>query len=31
MTSGKNIEFNPLPEFALKIIKAGGLLKYIKK
>ena len=30
-TSGKNIEFNPLPDFALEIIKNGGLLEHIKK
>ena len=30
-TSGKNIEFNPLPDFALEIIKNGGLLDHIKK
>jgi 3-isopropylmalate/(R)-2-methylmalate dehydratase small subunit len=30
-TSGKNIEFNPLPDFALEIINDGGLLEHIKK
>jgi 3-isopropylmalate/(R)-2-methylmalate dehydratase small subunit len=30
-TSGKNIEFNPLPDFALEIIRDGGLLEHIKK
>jgi 3-isopropylmalate/(R)-2-methylmalate dehydratase small subunit len=30
-TSGKNIEFNPLPDFALEIINDGGLLDHIKK
>lgn len=30
-TSGKNIEFNPLPDFALEIISDGGLLDHIKK
>jgi 3-isopropylmalate/(R)-2-methylmalate dehydratase small subunit len=30
-TTGKDIKFNPLPEFALEIINAGGLLEHIKK
>ncbi|MDO8301642.1 MAG: 3-isopropylmalate dehydratase small subunit [Sedimentisphaerales bacterium] len=30
-TSGKNIEFNPLPDFALDIINDGGLLEHITK
>ncbi len=30
-TSGIDIKFNPLPEFALEIIEAGGLLEHIKK
>ena len=30
-TNGKNIEFNPLPDFALEIIKNDGLLEHIKK
>ena len=30
-TSGKNIEFNPLPDFALEIINDGGLLDHITK
>ena len=30
-TSGKNIEFNPLPDFALEIINDGGLLEHIRK
>ena len=30
-TSGKSIRFKPLPDFALKIIKDGGLLEHIKK
>ena len=30
-TTGKDINFNPLPEFALEIINAGGLLEHIKK
>jgi len=29
-TSGIDIKFNPLPEFALEIIEAGGLLEHIK-
>ena len=29
-TAGTDIEFRPLPDFALDIIKAGGLLKHIK-
>jgi len=31
ITAGINIEFAPLPEFALEIIKDGGLLEHIKK
>ena len=31
ITQGKKIEFKPLPDFALEIIKAGGLLKHIKR
>ncbi len=30
-TSGKKIAFRPLPDFALEIIKDGGLLKHITK
>lgn len=30
-TSGEKINFNPLPDFAVEIIKDGGLLKHIKK
>ena len=30
-TQNKKISFNPLPDFALEIIKAGGLLKHIKR
>jgi len=30
-TAGKDIEFNPLPDFALEIIYDGGLLEHIKK
>jgi len=30
-TSGKNIKFNALPDFALEIIKDGGLLNHIQK
>ena len=30
-TTGIDIEFNPLPDFALEIINAGGLLEHIKK
>jgi 3-isopropylmalate/(R)-2-methylmalate dehydratase small subunit len=30
-TSGISIKFNPLPDFALKIINAGGLLEHITK
>jgi len=30
-TSGIDISFNPLPDFALEIIKAGGLLEHITK
>ena len=30
-TAGIDIKFNPLPDFALQIINAGGLLEYIKK
>jgi len=30
-TAGIDIEFNPLPGFALEIIKDGGLLEHIKK
>ena len=29
-TAGTEISFQPLPDFALKIIKAGGLLNHIK-
>jgi len=29
-TAGKDIRFDPLPDFALKIINAGGLLEHIK-
>ncbi|MHC4693102.1 MAG: 3-isopropylmalate dehydratase small subunit [Planctomycetota bacterium] len=30
-TAGVEIKFNPLPDFALEIINAGGLLDHIKK
>jgi 3-isopropylmalate/(R)-2-methylmalate dehydratase small subunit len=30
-TSGISIKFNPLPDFALEIINAGGLLEHITK
>ena len=30
-TQGKAIEFRPLPDFAIEIIKDGGLLEHIKK
>ncbi len=30
-TAGIDIKFNPLPDFALEIIKDGGLLNHIKK
>ena len=30
-TTGIDIEFNPLPNFALEIINDGGLLEHIKK
>ena len=30
-TSSIDIKFNPLPDFALEIINAGGLLEHIKK
>jgi len=30
-TSGIDIKFNPLPEFAMEIINDGGLLEHIKK
>jgi 3-isopropylmalate/(R)-2-methylmalate dehydratase small subunit len=30
-TAGVDIKFNPLPDFALEIINAGGLLEHIKK
>ncbi len=30
-TTGKDIEFKPLPDFALEIINDGGLLEHIKK
>ncbi len=29
-STGKDIRFNPLPDFALEIINAGGLLEHIK-
>ena len=29
--TGMDINFNPLPDFALEIINAGGLLEHIKK
>ncbi len=29
-TTGKTIEFKPLPDFAIEIIKDGGLLNHIK-
>ena len=31
VTAGVDINFEPLPDFALEIINAGGLLKHIKK
>lgn len=31
LTSGIDIPFNPLPDFALEIINDGGLLEHIKK
>ena len=31
VSAGIDISFNPLPDFALDIINAGGLLEYIKK
>ena len=30
-TAGVNISFKPLPDFALDIIKSGGLLEHIKR
>ena len=30
-TQGKEIKFNPLPEFAIDIINNGGLIKHISK
>jgi 3-isopropylmalate/(R)-2-methylmalate dehydratase small subunit len=30
-TNGQKIEFQPLPDFALEIIRDGGLLEHIKK
>jgi 3-isopropylmalate/(R)-2-methylmalate dehydratase small subunit len=30
-TAGTDIKFNPLPDFALEIINAGGLLEHIQK
>jgi len=30
-TAGKDINFTPLPDFALEIIRDGGLLEHIKK
>jgi len=30
VTTGADIDFEPLPDFALEIINAGGLLKHIK-
>jgi 3-isopropylmalate/(R)-2-methylmalate dehydratase small subunit len=30
-TAGTDISFNPLPDFALEIISAGGLLEHIQK
>lgn len=30
-TAGTDIKFTPLPDFALEIINAGGLLEHIKK
>jgi 3-isopropylmalate/(R)-2-methylmalate dehydratase small subunit len=30
-TTGERIEFRPLPDFALEIIRDGGLLEHIKK
>jgi len=30
-TNGQRIEFKPLPDFALEIIRDGGLLEHIKK
>ena len=30
-TTGTDIKFDPLPDFALKIINDGGLLEHIKK
>ena len=30
-TQGTDIEFKPLPDFAVEIIEDGGLLKHIKK
>jgi len=30
-TKGKDIKFRPLPDFALEIIRDGGLLEHIKK
>jgi 3-isopropylmalate/(R)-2-methylmalate dehydratase small subunit len=30
-TSGTDVSFNPLPDFALEIINAGGLLEYITR
>ncbi len=31
VSTGIDIKFNPLPDFALEIIKDGGLLEHIKK
>ena len=30
-TTGKDMNFNPMPDFALEIINDGGLLEHIKK
>ena len=30
-TTGETVEFKPLPDFAIEIIKDGGLLNHIKK
>lgn len=31
LTTGKNVNFTPLPDFAIEIINDGGLLEHIKK
>jgi len=31
LTNGKELKFNPLPEFMVEVLNAGGLAPYLNK